>query len=67
MAGLVHFVMVSNGQVLQECSILVVHGSSGHLVMISNGQLLHERSISFVHGWCGSSCNGMLWTSVTLK
>ena len=39
MTGLCHLVIVSNGQMLHECSFLVVHGSSGHLVMVSNGQL----------------------------
>ena len=58
MTGLCHLVIVSNGQMLHECSFLVVHGSSGHLVMLSNGQLLHECSNSFVHGWSGSFCNG---------
>ena len=38
-----------------------------HLAMVSKGQLLHKRSDSVVHGWSGSSCNGMLWPSVTLK
>ena len=58
MAGLSHLVIVSNGQMLHECSILVVHGSLGHLVMLSNGQLLHDCIISVEHDWCESSCNG---------
>ena len=58
MAGLGHLVMVSNGHMLHECSILVVHGSSGHLVMLSNGQLLHDCIISIVHDRSESSCNG---------
>ena len=65
MAGLGHFVMVSKGQRLHDCIILVVHDRSDHLVMVSNGQLLNEGSISVVHRWSGLSCNGKQWTTVT--
>ena len=57
MTGLGHLVIVSNGQLLHECSNSTVYGWSGHLVTVSNGQLLNKCSVSTVHCWSWSSCN----------
>ena len=57
LAGVGHFLMVSNGELVHKAVSQLYMTGLGHLVMVNNGQLLYECSISVVHGWSGPSCN----------